>query len=285
MYNAITVDVEEWFQVSRLRRRYRPEQWPKLESRVVENVSRVLVLFQEYQVQATFFIVGWVAERYPEIVYAIYEQGHEIASHGYQHQLVYEQSPAEFARDLRKSIDVLESIIDEPIKAFRAPSFSITSKTLWAFEILKENGIEVDSSVFPVKHDLYGQLACPSQFFKIQVPNKGFLTECPVATLTIWGKRFPIGGGGHLRAYPFRLIEEGIRALNAKQIPAVIYFHPWELDPFFPKVNTSIFSTILQHHGLYNTENKIRKLLNRFNFTSLRDLVKLSEIKDYWPTW
>ena len=285
MYNAITVDVEEWFQVTRLRSRIRPMDWPRQQSRIVENVARILMLFQEYQIKATFFVVGWIAERYPELVRTIYEHGHEIGSHGYQHQLVYEQSPGEFARDLRKSLDLLEKITNEKVISYRAPSFSINNRTLWAFEILKENNIDIDSSLFPVKHNIYGQLPCPFGFFKIQITNKGFLTECPIATLSILGRRFPIGGGGHLRVYPLRLIEEGIRSLNAKGTPAVIYFHPWELDPFFPKVATSLISTAIHYHDLANTENKIRKLLDKFKFTSLRELVSLAEVNDYWPSW
>ncbi len=285
MWNALTVDVEDWFHVTRLRDRIPPQDWKDQQSRVVENVARILVLLDEFRVKATFFILGWVAERHPELVKAIADQGHEIGSHGYRHQLIYEQSRAEFARDVRRSVQILEEITDKPILSYRAPTYSINAKTLWAFEILCENGIQIDSSLFPVKHDLYGELSCPHHFFKIPVRGKGFITECPIATLELWGRKFPIGGGGHLRCYPLRLIEQGIERLNRKRQAAVIYFHPWEIDPLIPRVETSLLRGMVQYTGIRRTEDKIRQLLQRFDFTTLQETVQNIKLEEYWPRW
>ena len=283
--NAITVDVEEWFHVSRFRKHIRPQDWPSFESRVVENVRRVLALFRRYQIKGTFFILGWVAERHPEVVEAIMEDGHEIATHGYGHQLIYEQTPAEFAADLKKSLEILEGIVHHPIRSYRAPSFSINYNSLWAFEVLHRHGIQVDSSFFPVSHDLYGGIQVPTEFFTVPVNGTGTITECPLATATFGQKTFPIAGGGYLRMFPLWIIERGIRDINKKGRGVVIYFHPWELDFYQPRFSAGKVDRFLHYNNIDQTEKKLEALLQKFSFTTLEQVRAATKIKKIWPRW
>ena len=185
--------------------------------------------------KATFFILAWVAENFPELVWTIHKNGHEIGSHGSSHKLIYEQTPEEFSEDLKNSLQILRDIVGPEVVSYRAPSFSINLQTLWIFEILEANGVQIDSSFFfPVKHDIYGGIMSPAEFFKIPVKSHGNVIECPLATVTVAGKNFPIAGGGYLRMLPLWVIDKGIKSLNQNGRAAVIYFHPWELDPFQP---------------------------------------------------
>lgn len=282
--NALSVDVEDWFHVSLFRHHIRPDEWDELESTVVNNVCRILKLFAAYNVKATFFILGWVAERYPEIVIAIKEQGHEIASHGYAHQIIYEQSPTEFAHDVEKSLQILEKISQVSVKGYRAPSYSITRLSLWAWEKLVELGLEYDSSVFPIKHDLYGIADAPRFPFRISVTGKGQLTEFPISTIQILGKNIPIAGGGYLRLYPFWFFKYGIRRLNKEGKPAVVYFHPWELDPNLPRVNFGLLKRIRHYSNLALMEERIDELLASFSFGTIEQVLEQIDNVPRWPS-
>lgn len=281
--NALTVDVEDWFHVSLFRHHIQRSEWDSLESTVVPNVCRILNLFSKYNVRATFFILAWVAERYPEIVIAIKEQGHEIASHGYAHQIVYEQSRAEFFNDVKKSIEILESIAGCKVNGYRAPSYSITRTSLWAWEVLTDLGISYDSSVFPVKHDLYGIADAPRFPFHVTVVGKNRLVEFPVSTIKIFGKNIPIAGGGYLRLYPFWFFRHGIERLNAEGKPAIIYFHPWELDPQLPRIKVGKLKHLRHYGNLALMEERIVKLLERFRFGTVEEVLARAGNEQSWP--
>jgi polysaccharide deacetylase family protein (PEP-CTERM system associated) len=283
--NAITIDVEDWFHVSRFSSIIDKSHWPYMESRVVGNIHRILRLLRNYNVKATFFILAWIAEHHPEIVWDIKKGGHEIGTHGYSHSLIYEQSREEFSYDLIKSLNVLKIILGNSVISYRAPSFSINPQTLWAFEVLKENGIEIDSSLFPIHHDLYGEFISPTIFFKIPVHNNGYIIECPVATVPIANRNFPIAGGGYLRMFPIWIIERGIRSLNKKGISAVVYFHPWEMDTGLPRIAAGWKDRLLHYNNIDSTEKKLVRLLSKFTFSTLKDVVSSNEIIEIWPRW
>lgn len=281
--NALTIDVEEWFHVSLFRRKIRREDWDSLASTVVANTCAVLKLLAEKNVKATFFILGWVAERYPEIVIAIQEQGHEIGSHTYSHQIIYEQSRQEFAADVQRSINVLESLTLAPVKSFRAPSYSITRSSLWAWEALADLGITCDSSIFPVKHDLYGIPDAPRFPFHINLKDRPRLVEVPLSTIQLRGKNIPMAGGGYLRLYPHWFIRRSIHRINREGRPAIIYFHPWELDPNLPRLKVGFIKELRHYGNLALTEDKLRRLLDEFSFAPLREVVKTTPIQNDWP--
>jgi polysaccharide deacetylase family protein (PEP-CTERM system associated) len=286
MLNAITVDVEDWFHVSLFRNMIKTEDWASLESRVVDNVCRVLKIFKDYDVKGTFFILGWVAERYPALVRTIAEYGHDIGSHGYSHQLIYEQTPEQFGAELRKSITILRDLSARDILAYRAPSFSITHETFWSLNVLHQCGIEFDSSIFPIKHDLYGQLDSPQEIFRVPLGCNGdMLIECPPSTITVLGTNFPIAGGAYLRLFPLWLIAHGIRRLNRAGRPAIIYFHPWELDPLQPRMPVGILKRLRHYGNLDVTEEKLRYLLKTFQFGPLQQVVAATKVDRVWPEW
>ena len=283
MFNGITVDVEDWFQVSVLRNEIRYEDWDAQESRIVANICRVLGLLEDFDVKATFFVLGWIAERFPEIVLTIKKYGHEIGSHGYAHKLIYEHSREEFAADLERSIAILEGITGDKIKYYRAPSFSITSDTLWALEVLVEQGIQYDSSIFPIKHDLGGNPDMPRFPFRLKFKSGAILNEFPLPTMQLLGKNMPIAGGGYLRILPMWFIKNGIRKNNQAGIPVILYFHPWELDPDQPRVKLDLSSRFRHYSNLHLTEERVRELLSEFKFTSLGELSKEYTINYQWP--
>jgi len=281
--NAITVDVEDWFHVSVLRKVIPFSQWQNQESRIMPNLIKTMELFDEYKVKGTFFVLSWLAERYPEIVEMIIDHGHEIGSHGYAHRIIYEHTPDEFKFDLDKSITILERISGKTINSYRAPSYSITRDSLWAFEALVQRGIEYDSSVFPIKHDLYGIREIPRFPFYIRFSDGKQLTEIPPSTLRLAGENVPISGGGYLRLFPFWFIQNGMKRINGMGKPVIFYFHPWELDPDQPKLEMSPLSKFRHYSNLENTEKRIRQLLENFTFSTLGDVMSSMTIDQQWP--
>ncbi len=281
--NALTIDVEEWFHVSLFRRKIRREDWDSLKSTVIDNTCLVLKILAEKNVRATFFILGWVAERYPEIVIAIQEQGHEIGSHTYSHQIIYEQSRQEFTADVQRSLVILRNLTLESVSSFRAPSYSITRASLWAWEALADLGLTCDSSIFPVKHDLYGIPDAPRFPFYINLKNRSRLVEVPLSTIQLRGKNIPMAGGGYLRLYPYWFIRNSLRRINREGKPAIIYFHPWELAPDLPRLKIG-FLKELRHYGNLNLmEMKLRRLLDEFSFGPLREVLNTIPIQNDWP--
>jgi polysaccharide deacetylase family protein (PEP-CTERM system associated) len=271
--NAMTVDVEDYFQVSAFDGCVPREAWHQFESRVVKNTERLLHLFEIHDVTATFFILGWVAERFPELVAHIAEAGHEIASHGYGHHLIYNQTPAAFRDDVRRAKDVLESTIGKRVQGYRAPSYSVTVRTLWALDILVEEGHTYDASVFPIRHDRYGIPDAP-RHAHVREQTTGRLVEVPGSTVRVGPMNLPVAGGGYFRMLPYAWTRWGIRKLNERERrAAVFYVHPWEIDPEQPRLNANWVSRARHYRNLDKTEDRLWRLLRDFRFTSLHELI------------
>ena len=268
--NAFTVDVEDYFQVSAFEAQVRRDDWDHYHSRVEANTYRILALLERHNVKATFFVLGWVADRCPELVREIHRCGHKIGSHGYWHRLTYEQSPEEFRQDLRRSKDVLEQVTGEPVTAYRAPSFSITKESRWVLEILVEEGFRMDSSVFPVHHYRYGIPGTEPGVHKISTPA-GDLWEFPPSVVRLACLNIPVSGGGYFRLYPLALTIRLLSIVNRKhRRPFVFYVHPWEVDPDQPRLKAgSWFSRAKHRLNLAATESRMNTLMETFRFGPL----------------
>lgn len=279
MLNALTIDVEDYFHVTAFERHVRREEWDSYELRVAANTRRILDMLDEFDIRATFFVLGWVAERVPEMVREIAGRGHEIACHGYGHELVYRIGPERFRDDVRKSKALLEDICGERVIGYRAPSYSITNKSLWALDILIEEGFSYDSSIFPVLHDTYGIPDAPRFPHEIVRPS-GVIKEFPLSTLPVMvgGKehRLPIAGGGYLRLLPSWVVSRGMRRINAvEKEPAVLYFHPWEIDPEQPRIRAGLKSRFRHYLNLHRTEGKLKALFGELNFTRMNEVLSI----------
>jgi len=271
MINAISIDVEDYFQVSAFEHSIDRKSWDKLEHRVTENMDKVFHLLAEADVNATFFILGWVAERYPDIVNKIIENGHELASHGYGHQRVSDLTRDEFKNDVTKAKDILENLSGVAIKGYRAPSYSIGKSNIWALNVLAESGYEYSSSIYPIQHDHYGYPESPRFIFKDK--NSG-LVEIPITTMKFMNRLFPAGGGGFFRFYPYSVSKWAINRVNRIDLhPTVFYLHPWELDPFQPRQkNISAKSRFRHYLNLKKTESRLKHLLNDFQWGRIDDV-------------
>jgi polysaccharide deacetylase family protein (PEP-CTERM system associated) len=272
MVNILTIDVEDWFHTSALEPYIPPESWDGLESRVSVNVRRILQILADRHVSATFFVLGWVAERQPELVREIAAQGHEIASHGYRHRLVYDLAPSQFREYVRRSKQTLEDLTGRPVAGYRATSFSIVARTLWALDTLKEMGFVYDSSIYPIgHHDLYGIAGSP----RYPYAHDNGLVEIPPSTLKVLGKNIPCGGGGYFRLYPYWLTRLGIQHINREGHPAMVYLHPWELDPDCYRVSQADRRTrFRQYINLRKTEPRLTRLLDDFSWGPVRDYLQ-----------
>jgi polysaccharide deacetylase family protein (PEP-CTERM system associated) len=271
--NALTVDVEDYFQVSAFERVVARERWGAYESRVVANTDRLLDLFAERGVHATFFVLGWTAGREPALVRRIAAAGHEIASHGHGHRLVYDQTPDQFREDVRRARAQLQAFSGQAVVGYRAPSFSITGRSLWALDILIEEGYTWDASIFPIRHDRYGIPSAPRHPYWID-RAAGRLLEIPASTVRLAGTNLPIGGGGYFRLFPYAWTRRGIRRLNqVERKPAVFYLHPWEVDPGQPRLQASRLSRFRHYHNLAETDGRLRRLLADFRFASIADAI------------
>lgn len=275
--NALTVDVEDYFQVAALSEAVEVKDWPSMEYRVEANTDKLLELFDARQTKATFFTLGWVAERSPALVRRIQQAGHEIASHGYSHQLVYNQSPEVFRDETRKSKQLLEDITGEPINGYRAASYSITAESRWALDILCEEGFTWDSSIFPVHHDRYGMPGTPHQPYLLEAPSGGILKEFPLSTCPVGNYRMPIAGGGYFRLYPYALSRWGLGKINRAGQPFIFYLHPWEVDPGQPRLKVSAFSRFRHYNNLSVCYDRLRRLLGDFQFGSVSDVMDAIE--------
>lgn len=276
--NAMTVDVEDYYQVSGFESRIAFESWPRYESRVVGNTWRILELFHFYRVKATFFVLGWIAENYPQVVLAIRQEGHEIASHGYRHRLLYNMNPKEFREDTERAKGILEDLCGCRVVGYRAASYSIVEKTLWALDILTDLGFQYDSSIFPIYHDRYGIPGADRFPFYYSVSEDRKILEFPLSTVKIYGRNVPVAGGGYLRLLPYRFIRWGIRQINEKEgQSAIIYLHPWEIDPGQPKVRGSWPSRFRHYINLDKTESRLKRLLGEFRFGTLQMLMQQIE--------
>jgi polysaccharide deacetylase family protein (PEP-CTERM system associated) len=271
MKNVMSIDVEDWFCVYNLSRLVPYAEWGKCESRVERNTIRLLDLFRKHDVEATFFVLGWVADRFPDLVREIERGGHEVASHGYSHRLLTFMTPQEFRADLQRSLEVLNKLSSEEVRGFRAPSFSLTRKTLWAVDILRESGIQYDSSIFPMGfHPEYGMAGAELGPFQL---GEG-LTELPMSVAEVLGRRIPCSGGGYFRLYPYATTRWLMRRCNEQGRAVIFYLHPWEVDPMQPRVRGMSLSTRLRHYNnLAKTEERLERLLGEFAFTSARKLL------------
>ena len=273
----LSFDVEDWFQAENLRGLFPHEKWEICDIRAKDNLQKILYLLDEHGLRATFFVLGWLAERYPGLVREIHERGHEVASHGYAHELIHHQEPEEFKKDIARAKKILEDIIGDEILGYRAPSFSITD---WAVEIIKEVGYKYDSSYCPtLLHNRYGRLNLKlttdtntnTGIFKF--PNG--LIEVSLSTLNLMGASIPWGGGAYFRLLPYPLFRAGIKKILNNRI-YVFYFHPWEIDPAQPRIKRLRWDYRLRHYwGLDNTLNKLEKLLQDFSFVTIREGVGL----------
>lgn len=264
LVNAMTIDVEDYFQVSAFAPYIRRERWSELECRVERNVDRILELLDEHDTQATFFTLGWIAERYPALVRRIVAAGHELASHGYGHERASDLSPEAFRDDLSRAKKVLEDLGGLPVLGYRAPSFSIGKANLWAFDILRETGHQYSSSVYPIAHDHYGMPDSPRTPYFVR---EGLL-EIPITTLRLFERNLPSSGGGYFRLFPYGLSRWMLQRVNVHEAqPAVFYFHPWEIDPDQPRVQGIDAKSRFRHYvNLSRTEGRIARLLKDFKW-------------------
>ncbi len=266
--NVLTVDVEDYFHASAFAPVAPRDQWPQFESRVVRNTDRLLEMFARAGARATFFVLGWVAQREAALVRRIAEAGHELASHSYWHRLVYDLTPAEFRQDLRQARDVIEQAAGVPVRGFRAPSFSVTRRSLWAFDVLAEEGYAYDASIFPIRHDRYGIPDAPRHPHWIERPA-GQVLELPGTTVCYGRFRLPIGGG-YFRLLPYELTRRAIRRLNASERQAAIFYvHPWEIDPDQPRLHASRLTRWRHYNQLGRTAARLERLLNDFQWNSV----------------
>jgi polysaccharide deacetylase family protein (PEP-CTERM system associated) len=270
--NVMSVDVEDWFCVYNLSRQIPYESWDRCESRVERNPIRLLDIVRKHGVEATFFVLGWIAERFPDLVREIEHQGHELATHGYSHRLLTHMQPSEFRADLQRSLEVLAKIARHKIEGFRAPSFSVTRKTLWAVTILKESGIRYDSSVFPVRfHPEYGIPG--SELGPYELVDG--LIELPMSVADVLGWKVPCCGGGYFRLCPYPLTRHLMRRCRAQGRPVIFYLHPWEADPEQPRVPGMPWAKAFRHYNnLDKTEERLERLLQDFSFTSARTFLR-----------
>jgi polysaccharide deacetylase family protein (PEP-CTERM system associated) len=264
--NAMTIDVEDYFHVSAFEGVVSRYEWDGFDSRVCRNTERLLGIFQEAGTTATFFVLGWVAERFPALVRKIAAAGHEIACHSYAHRLVYDLTQKGFRDDLRRAKDAIESASGQPVYGYRAPSYSITPRSLWALDILIEEGFLYDASIFPIHHDRYGIPLSGRHAYSLR-RSGGSLLEVPASTIRCGPLNLPVAGGGYFRLLPYAWTKWGIARLNrAERRPAVFYLHPWELDAEQPRLPCRTLSRVRHYGNLARTEARLRRLLRDFQF-------------------
>ena len=272
--NAMSVDVEDYFQVSACDGVVRRASWGEFESRVSANTERLLELFSDSGVRATFFVLGWVGERFPNLIKQIAACRHEIASHGYAHRLVYDLFPDEFRDDVRRAKAVLEDIAGVSVRGYRAPSYSITKQSLWALDVLIEEGYSYDASIFPIHHDRYGIPDSP-RHVHVMDRRAGSIAEVPASTVRYGGVNFPIAGGGYFRLLPYWWTRAGIRHVNqVERRPAIFYLHPWEVDPEQPRIAAGLVSRLRHYRNLHRTEERLRSLLRDFRFSTVANVAQ-----------
>jgi polysaccharide deacetylase family protein (PEP-CTERM system associated) len=271
--NVLTVDVEDYFQVSAFEDRVSRASWGSFESRVVRNTERLLRIFNAFHVRGTFFVLGWVAEQFPDLVRTIAREGHEIASHGYAHGLVYASRPEDFRNDIRRAAEAIDRAAGVHVVGYRAPSFSITAQSLWALDVLADEGYVFDASIYPIRHDRYGIPDWPRHVQRV-TRTSGQLWEVPGTTVRLGNANLPFGGGGYFRLLPYGWTERCIRRLNDREgQPLVFYLHPWELDTEQPRIPAGALSRIRHYSNLHRTEERLQRLLTDFRFGTVGDLL------------
>lgn len=270
--NSLTIDVEDYFMVSAFEAFVPKEKWDSMESRVEPATRKIVDMLKEFEVHATFFVVGWVAERYPQLVRDIAAAGHEIGCHSYYHRLVYTLSPEEFRKDTQLCKQALGKIVSTPLSGYRAPSFSLTAQSKWMLDILHEEGFTYDSSALPAKH-ARGGVQDPGLAGRFPYRVNG-LIELPMTTLRLCGQNMPFSGGGYFRLFPYTWIKAGLSSLNRQGQPAVVYLHPWEFDPDQPRIPVRGLDRFRHYVNLDKTEEKFRRLLSDFSFAPARKVLE-----------
>ena len=270
MRNAFTVDVEDYFQVEGFANAIDRSSWDGFRTRVGTNTSSLLEMLARHGVRATFFVLGWVARKHPEIVRQIAASGHEVASHGMSHRLIYTQTPEEFRRETRDAKALLEDLSQAPVLGYRAATYSITKRSLWALDVLCEEGFRYDSSIFPMRHDRYGIHDAETRPHVLTTPGGGRLVEFPISVLRCYGAKLPIAGGGYFRLFPYRFTRWALRKLNAQQQEFVFYVHPWEIDPAQPRVDKAGAVSRFRHYlNLDRCAQRLGRLLGDFEFDTM----------------
>lgn len=289
--NAFTVDVEDYFHVAALSSAIPRDTWSDRESRVEANTERLLEILGERDIHATFFVLGWVAERTPALVRRIAAAGHEVACHGYSHKLVYTQTPAEFRAETVRAKNCLEDTIGHGVLGHRAASFSVTRQSLWALDVLIDLGFRYDSSIFPIHHDLYGIPGSTPEPHRVAAPSGRTLAEFPMSAASFLGLQVPVSGGGYFRILPYWLTRAGLKQINEqRQRPFAFYLHPWELDPGQPRLKVGAFSRFRHYTNLSRCEARLRRVLGEFAFGSMQEalqrrglLLEAQEAMRQWP--
>lgn len=272
MLNAMTIDVEDYFHANALSRLCPPEAWPGFEQRAEANTHRMLDLLDEHGVKATCFVLGWVAERCPAVVRRIAADGHEVASHGYWHRLIFSQAPDAFREDVRRGKRLLEDLTGGAVHGYRAPSFSVVDRTLWALDVLAEEGFAYDASIFPIRHDTYGIPSAPRHPHRI-ARNGHEVFEVPSSTTVLGGTNVPVAGGGYFRLLPYAWARWGIGRVNRGEgKPVVFYIHPWDMDPGQPRMAVGGLSRLRHYTNLDRCEPRLRRLLRDFRWARVRDV-------------
>ena len=273
--NAITVDVEDYYQVSAFNKQITKADWEGYESRVYANTHRLLKIFDDNNIKGTFFVLGWVAERNKKLITEISDLGHEVACHGYSHDLVYNQSPEKFLEETKQSKAIIEDIIGRSIKGYRAASYSITVKSLWALDILTECGFSYDSSIFPIVHDRYGIPGAKTMPHRLKTEKGNEIIEFPLSTVGVAKRRLPVSGGGYFRLFPYWLSKAGLNRVNRNdQMPFIFYMHPWEIDEGQPKIKSSRLSEFRHYNNIDKFEARLLKLIRDFEFSTVSDVLQ-----------
>jgi len=273
MVNALTFDVEEYFHAEAFAGVIRREEWPSLESRVARATERLLEVLSDAKRSATFFVLAWVAERHPGLIRAIRAQGHEVACHGYGHQMITRLSRPQFAEDIRRAKGTIEDAAGAEVIGYRAPTFSVVRETLWSLESLAEAGFRYDSSIFPIVHDRYG-IPDAMRFPHLLAAGSGrVIAEFPLSTVGWGGWRFPVAGGGYLRLLPYAVTRWAVNRLNREGQAAIVYLHPWEIDPGQPRLPAGPVTRFRHSVNTHTTEGKLRRLLRDFHFAPVRDVL------------
>ena len=276
MRNALTIDVEDYFHVSAFEKNIAPATWEEFPQRALRNTHRVLDILDYWGLRGTFFVLGWVARRHPGLIKRIAAAGHEVACHGYAHQRITTMTRQAFEKDVTKARKLLQDLSGQPVDGYRAPSYTITAQTQWALEVLIDAGFTYDSSIFPIKHDLYGMPGA-ARFPHDIVCQNGIIKEFPPTTISLnlsgWKVNLPVAGGGYLRLLPVKWISAAFSHLNQGGNPCMLYFHPWEIDPNQPRIKSSFKSRFRHYLNLETTEGKLRSLFARHRFTSMRSVL------------
>jgi polysaccharide deacetylase family protein (PEP-CTERM system associated) len=274
--NAFSIDVEDYFQVAALAPAVARGTWTQRESRVEQNTDKLLRLLDERGIHATFFVLGWIAQHHSGLVRRIANAGHEIASHGFSHELIYTQSPGEFRDETRRSKELLEDLTGGAVVGYRAASFSITRRSLWALDILLDLGFQYDSSIFPIHHDRYGIPGASPAPGPVTAPSGRTLVEFPMAAASFGGAKIPVSGGGYFRLLPYWVTRAGLRQVNERHgRPFVFYLHPWELDPGQPRIKVGWLPRVRHYTNLKHCEERLKRLLSDFAFAPMIDVLNM----------